>query len=107
MTDNDFFRSVGDASGLDEYKVVPYYLSDLKQRVSVTRVDGAVYAFDDLCPEHSCPLSAGLLTGTTIMCQCGGCSWDVTSGALLTGPAKHPLVTHPVRIADDKVEIQV
>lgn len=104
---DDAFRAMGEAEELDTFQVVPYYVEGEKIRISVTRLGGALYAFDDLCPEHNCPLSAGLLTGSTIMCQCGGCEWNVTTGELLKGPAKHPLRTYPVRESGGKIEIQV
>ena len=76
MTDvaADAFRTVGPAAGIPNDFVVPYYLGDRKLRVSVARVGDHLYAFDDLCPcaDRACPLSGGLLTGTTIMCQCRG-----------------------------------
>lgn len=107
MTVQVGYRALGDADEFDDFPVVPYYVEDLKRRVSVAKVDGALYAFDDLCSEHSCPLSAGLLTQTTLMCQCGGCKWNVTTGELLRGPAKHPLRTYPARERDGKVEVQI
>jgi nitrite reductase/ring-hydroxylating ferredoxin subunit len=100
------FRAVGPASELHEGSVNPYYLEDLKRRVSVVRVGGALHAFDDLSAA-GCPLSAGLLTGTTIMCQCDGSQYDVTTGAVLRGPAVEPLRTYPVREQDGQIEIQV
>lgn len=100
-------RTIGDNSELDDYQVVPYYLEDLKRRVSVARIDGTLYAFDDLCPRDNCPLSAGLLTGTTIMCQCAGCQFDVTTGAVLRGPAQTPLRTYAVREEDGQVLARV
>lgn len=45
------------------------------------------------------PLSAGLLTGTTIMCQCHGSQFDVTTGAVLRGPATDGLGTYEVHAA--------
>lgn len=66
------FRTVGDARALPDNYVNPYYLEDLKKRVSVARIAGKLYAFDDLCKHEGCPLSAGLLSGTTLMCQCHG-----------------------------------
>jgi nitrite reductase/ring-hydroxylating ferredoxin subunit len=64
------FRALDDAGKLPDNYVNPYYLEDLKRRVSVARAGGKLYAFDDLCKHEGCPLSAGLLTGTTLMCQC-------------------------------------
>ena len=52
------FRALDDASKLpDNYD--PYYLEDLKHRVSVARAGGKLYAFDDLCKHEGCPLSSG------------------------------------------------
>ena len=59
----------------------------MKRRVSVARVGSKLSAFDDLCPHEASPLSAGLLTGTTLKCQCHGSQFDITSGAVLHGPA--------------------
>ena len=42
-------------------------------------------------PKQRCPLSGGLLTGTTLMCQCHGSRFDLTTGAVLNGPATEPL----------------
>ena len=101
------FRAVGDAGELADNYVNPYYLEDLKRRVSVARVAGKLYAFDDLCTcaDESCPLSAGQLTGTTIMCQCHGSQYDVMSGTVLRGPAIEPLQTHEVREANGQIEV--
>ena len=56
------------------------YLDDRKARISIARVDDHLYAFDDICTctDHGCPLSGGLLTGTTITCQCHGSRFDIT-----------------------------
>lgn len=103
-------RDLGAASDLPEAWVNPYYLEDIKRRVSVARVSGTLYAFDDLCPcgqGHQCPLSAGRLDGTRIMCQCHGSTFDITSGAVLGGPAPTGLVTHAVRADDGRLLVRV
>jgi 3-phenylpropionate/trans-cinnamate dioxygenase ferredoxin component len=88
--------------------VVPLYLDELKRRVSIARIGDRLYAFDDLCTcaDHACPLSGGLLTGTTIMCQCHGSRFDVTTGAVLNGPATQPLKTYEVQEVDGGVEVR-
>lgn len=103
------FRSLGDGADLADDYVNPYYIEDLKHRISVARTGGAIYAFDDLCTcvdEHPCPLSAGLLKGTTLMCQCHGSEFDITSGAVLRGPATKALGTYPVREQDGTIEVE-
>lgn len=98
-------RRLGPADQLPEGAVNAYYLEDRKWRVSVARIDGKLYAFDDLCTHEACPLSAGILTGTTILCQCHGCRYDITTGAVLNGPAVRPLLTYPVTETDGVISI--
>jgi nitrite reductase/ring-hydroxylating ferredoxin subunit len=52
------------------------------------------------------PLSGGLLTGTTIMCQCHGSEFDVTTGAVISGPAPRPLNVYEVQVADGSIRIR-
>lgn len=103
------FRTVGDAGELPEGGVSPFYLEHLKQRVSVARVGGALHAFDDLCAcaDEPCPLSAGKLEGTTLMCQCHGSQFDIATGAVLRGPATQALVTYEVRENDGEIQVRV
>jgi 3-phenylpropionate/trans-cinnamate dioxygenase ferredoxin component len=102
------FRTVGPGDAIPNDFVVPYYLHDLKRRISVARVDERLYAFDDLCTcaEQACPLSGGLLTGTTLMCQCHGSRFDVTTGAVINGPATDALTTYEVHEVEGSVHIR-
>ena len=101
-------RTLGPADAIPNDFVVPYYLEDQKRRISVARIDGRLYAFDDLCTcaDRSCPLSGGLLTGTTLMCQCHGSRFDVLTGAVLNGPATEPLNGYPVREVDGDIQLR-
>jgi nitrite reductase/ring-hydroxylating ferredoxin subunit len=102
------FRTVGPGDAIPNDFVVPYYLDDCKLRISVARVDGGLYAFDDLCTcaDAACPLSGGLLTGTTIMCQCHGSRFDITTGAVINGPATESLIVYEVREVDGRIQIR-
>ena len=95
------YRTLGPADAVPNNFVVPYYVDDLKRRISVARIDGRLYAFDDLCTcaERACPLSGGLLSGTSLMCQCHGSRFDVTTGVVVNGPATEPLNAYLVREA--------
>jgi 3-phenylpropionate/trans-cinnamate dioxygenase ferredoxin component len=110
MTDvaADTFRPLGPRNAISGDSVVPFYLDDRKLRVAIAQVDERLYAFDDLCTcaPASCPLSAGLLIGTTIMCQCHGSRFDVKDGAVLEGPATEELHTYEVRDVEGTVEIR-
>ena len=103
------FRTLGAADAITNDFVVPYYLDDLKRRISVARADDRLYAFDDLCTcaDPPCPLSGGLLTETTVMCQCHGSRFDISTGAVLNGPATEPLNSYEVQEVDGQIQIRV
>ncbi len=102
------FRTVGRGDAIPNDFVVPYYLEDRKLRISVARVDDRLYAFDDLCTcaEPPCPLSGGLLTRTALMCQCHGSRFDVTTGAVISGPATKSLNVYEVQELEGSIQIR-
>jgi 3-phenylpropionate/trans-cinnamate dioxygenase ferredoxin component len=102
------FRTVGPGDAIPNDFVVPYYLNDLKRRISIARVDNHLYAFDDLCTcaRETCPLSGGLLTGTTIMCQCHGSRFDIATGAVVAGPATEALRVYEVQESEGSIRLR-
>ena len=104
----DGFRILGPSDAIPNDFVVPYYLEDRKRRVAIARVSGRLHAFDDLCTcsNAPCPLSGGLLTGTTVMCQCHGSRFDVTTGAVINGPATKTLNVYEVQEVEGWVRIR-
>jgi 3-phenylpropionate/trans-cinnamate dioxygenase ferredoxin component len=101
-------RRLDQGTAIADDAVRPYYLSDRKLRVSIARVAGRLYAFDDLCTctDQPCPLSGGLFTGTTIMCQCHGSRFDITTGAVINGPATRALNVYEVQEAEGAIRIR-
>ena len=104
-TSDSGFRTLDDVGKLRDNDVNPYYIEGLKHRVSIARVGGKLFAFDDIYEGY--PLSGGLLTGTTLMSQYDGSQFDVASGAVLRGPAKRPLTTYDVREQDGKLQVRI
>ncbi|HEY2519839.1 MAG TPA: Rieske (2Fe-2S) protein [Streptosporangiaceae bacterium] len=102
------FRAVGQDDALPDGFAVAFYLNDRKLRICVAHVGDRHYAFDDLCtcPGIACPLSGGLLTGTTIMCQCHGSEFDITTGAVVSGPARQALTVYDMEVADGSIRIR-
>jgi nitrite reductase/ring-hydroxylating ferredoxin subunit len=67
-------------------------------KVSVANTGGRLYAFDDACTHTGCSLAMGELAGTTVTCACHGSQFDVTTCAVLAGPARRPVRSHLVRV---------
>jgi nitrite reductase/ring-hydroxylating ferredoxin subunit len=74
--------------------------------VNVANASGRLYAFDDTCTHAGCSLADGQLDGTTVTCPCHGSQFDVSSGAILRGPAQTPVRSRAVKVdgADLSVE---
>jgi 3-phenylpropionate/trans-cinnamate dioxygenase ferredoxin subunit len=75
-------------------------------KIAVANVGGAFHAFDDTCTHMACSLAGGDLEETTVICPCHGSEFDVTSGAVLQGPAREPLATYKTRVEGDNLEIK-
>ena len=71
--------------------------------VNVANVNGQLYAFDDRCTHTGCSLSKGTLHGTTVTCPCHGSKFDVTSGAVLRGPATRPVRSRLVQVEHEEL----
>ena len=101
------FRTLDPSTAVADDAVVPYYLADRKLRVAIARVGGRLFAFDDLCTcaAEPCPLSGGLLDGTTLQCQCHGSRFDITTGAVVSGPATAALNLYQVQDVDSRIRV--
>ena len=67
-------------------------------KVCVANANGHLYAFDDTCTHLGCSLGKGKLEGTTVTCPCHGSQFDVTSGAVIRGPATRPVRSRTVHV---------
>lgn len=72
-------------------------------KVNVANASGRLYAFDDTCTHMGCSLANGELSGTTVTCACHGSQFDVTSGAVLRGPAQRPVRSRPLQVNGDEL----
>ena len=72
-------------------------------KVNVANSSGHLYAFDDTCTHMGCSLANGELEGTTVTCACHGSQFDVTSGAVLRGPAQRPVRSLPLQVNGDEL----
>jgi 3-phenylpropionate/trans-cinnamate dioxygenase ferredoxin component len=76
-------------------------------RITLANVAGTLYAIDDTCTHRGCSLGDGKLDGSTIQCACHGSRFDVTSGAVVRGPAEDPVRSYPVQVANGEVQVDL
>ncbi len=70
-------------------------------QVAVANSAGHLYGFDDTCTHAGCSLAMGTLEGTTVTCRCHGSQFDVTSGAVVRGPAREPVRSRVIWVEGD------
>ena len=75
-------------------------------KVCVANAAGHFYGFDDTCTHRGCSLARGRLDGTTVTCACHGSQFDVTSGAVLRGPAPQPVRSRLVQIDGENLLVE-
>jgi len=76
-------------------------------RITLANVAGTDYAIDDTCTHRGCSLGDGKLDGSTLQCACHGSRFDVTSGAVVRGPAEDPVRSYPVNVANGEVQVDL
>lgn len=74
--------------------------------VNVANIDGQLHAFDDKCTHMGCSLARGTLEGAIVICPCHGSQFDVTSGAVVRGPARLPVRSRLVRVEGDDLLVE-
>ena len=75
-------------------------------KVTVANAGGHLHAFDDRCTHVGCSLATGKLDGTTLTCPCHGSQFDVTSGAVLRGPARQPVRSRLVQVEGENLLVE-
>ena len=76
-------------------------------RITLATVAGTLFAIDDTCTHRGCSLGDGKLDGSTVQCACHGSRFDVTSGAVVRGPAEDPVRSYPVHVANGEVQVDL
>lgn len=72
----------------------------------VFNVNGAFCATQARCTHRQGPLDRGQLEGSTVTCPYHGAQFEVTTGAVLRGPAREPLETYHVTVEGGIGQVQ-
>jgi 3-phenylpropionate/trans-cinnamate dioxygenase ferredoxin subunit len=75
--------------------------------VTVAKVDGQIYAFQEFCTHRFGPLSEGTFEGSAVKCPWHGSCFDMRTGKVTEGPAKTDIRAFEVEVRDGQVRIRV
>jgi nitrite reductase/ring-hydroxylating ferredoxin subunit len=75
--------------------------------LALFNVGGTYYALDNACTHQGGPLSEGALDGEQVTCPWHGAVFNVTTGAVVQGPATTNVACYRVRMVGPDVEIEV
>lgn len=78
-----------------------------EEEIQLTRMNGEVYAFDNVCTHDDAPIGEGDIVGGEIQCPRHGAKFDVKSGRATGLPAIMPIKTYQVTIEDGDVFIDL
>jgi NAD(P)H-dependent nitrite reductase small subunit len=76
-------------------------------RIALYRLDGAIYALDDVCTHALALLSQGFIEHGAVECPLHGARFDIATGRCLSPPATVDLRTYAVRVEGGEVYVQV
>jgi nitrite reductase/ring-hydroxylating ferredoxin subunit len=99
------FVTVADAAEIGEKDLAAFEVGE--ERIAVANVGGAFHAFANACTHRQCFLALGELEGTVVTCPCHGSQFDVTTGAVLRGPAVEPVRSYATRVDDGALQVDV
>ena len=99
------FTWVAEASGLKPGTMQQVRVDG--KSILLANVEGTIHALSNYCTHSKCYLHNGKLKGTVVTCPCHFAEFDVTTGAVLSPPAKEPLLKYPVRVEGDGIVIAI
>lgn len=77
------------------------------REILVCNSQDRLFALENKCSHADEPLECGRIRNGWIACPAHGARFDLDSGQAMNPPAKDPIVTFPVRVADGMIEIAI
>jgi len=74
--------------------------------VAVFRIDGALYAVQDVCTHDGAEIASGRRENGEIICPRHGARFCLKTGKVLRGPAYEDLPCFPVRVEDGVIQVR-
>jgi NAD(P)H-dependent nitrite reductase small subunit len=98
------WHRVAAAADVREGEAIAVNVGDLQ--IALCRVDGTIYAFENVCPHAFAFLSDGFVEGNEIECPLHAARFEISTGQCLAPPADRDLQTYVVRVEGDDVLVE-
>jgi nitrite reductase/ring-hydroxylating ferredoxin subunit len=81
---------------------------DLREKeFLVAELEGRYYCLDGRCTHAGAPLAEGSLKGNILTCPWHYSRFDITTGAVVRGPAQDPLTRHQIKLENGQIFIDL
>jgi len=100
-----FDKPVCNQSELSDGQMMLATIGDNKDRIAIAKCSEGIFAISDHCDHRGGPLSDGALVDCTVQCPWHGSQFDVRTGRVVAGPAKHKIPTYDVEIRKGEVYV--
>ena len=90
---------------LDEHR--PERVDAAGFAVMLLRREGRIYALAATCPHAGGPLNEGQISGNTVTCPWHGSTFNLDSGAVVTGPSCYDVPRFETRITEGQIEVRL
>ena len=77
------------------------------KKIALFNVDGKFHAIDNSCTHCGGPLSQGELEGDEITCPWHGAKFRISSGEVLSPPARQGVHSYRVRVNGPDIELEL
>ena len=104
-TAGDEFVTVADESQLGEGETLRAEVGGYV--MTIVRLDGRLYAFQEFCTHRYGPLSEGTFRDGQVVCPWHRSCFDVRTGKVTEGPAKVDLKRFDVEVRDGQIAVRV
>jgi 3-phenylpropionate/trans-cinnamate dioxygenase ferredoxin subunit len=92
------------ASDVKDNEITPLVIDETP--VALTRLNGEVRAFGDICTHDDGPLAEGHIEGKCVVCPRHGAKFDLFSGKP-TFPAVTPIPIYETKIEGDEIKVRL
>lgn len=73
--------------------------------VAVFKLEGQLYAIEDVCSHDGAEIASGELDGDEIVCPRHGARFCVKTGQVKCAPAYEDIASFPVRVVDGRIQV--